>query len=121
NHSDDGTVSLLYAYSDRDPGAWYLFERKQMKVSRLLAGREGLDPARMGERRPFRFKASDGLELDGFLTIPAGVDQPARLPMILLPHGGPHAVGDDWAFDTDAQFLASRGYLVLQVNFRGSK
>lgn len=121
NHSGDGAVSLLYAYSDRDPGAWYLFDRKQMKVSRLLAGREGLDPARMGERRPFRFKASDGMELDGFLTLPAGVQEPSRLPMILLPHGGPHAVGDDWAFDADAQFLASRGYLVLQINFRGSK
>jgi len=121
NHSADGTVSLLYAYSDRDPGAWYLFERGKMKVSRLLAGREGLDAARMGERRPFRFKASDGMELDGFLTIPAGVQQPSRLPMVLLPHGGPHVSGDSWSFDTDAQFLASRGYLVLQVNFRGSR
>lgn len=121
NHSTDGNISLLYAYSDRDPGAWYLFDRKQRKVSKLLAGREGLDVARMGERRSFRFKASDGLELDGFLTIPAGIQQPSKLPMVLLPHGGPHAEGDSWAFDTDAQFLASRGYLVLQVNFRGSK
>lgn len=120
NHSGDGKVSLLYVYSDRDPGSWYLFDRTRRELSELLVSREGIDPARMGERRAFRFKASDGLELDGYMTIPAGVGEPARLPMVLLPHGGPHASGDGWAFDNDAQFLASRGYLVLQVNFRGS-
>src|SRR3546814_13473343 len=75
----------------------------------------------MGERRYIRFKASDGMELDGYLTLPAGVQSPGKLPMVLLPHGGPHVEGDRWAFDNDAQFLASRGYLVLQVNFRGSE
>src|SRR3546814_2704839 len=75
----------------------------------------------MGERRYIRFKASDGMELDGYLTLPAGVQSPDKLPMVLLPHGGPHVEGDRWAFDNDAQFLASRGYLVLQVNFRGSR
>src|SRR3546814_14785224 len=54
-------------------------------------------------------------------TLPAGVQSPDKLPMVLLPHGGPHVEGDRWAFDNDAQFLASRGYLVLQVNFRGSE
>src|SRR3546814_11235642 len=81
----------------------------------LLAARAGIDPARMGERRYIRFKASDGMELDGYLTLPAGVQSPDKLPMVLLPHGGPHVEGDRWAFDNDAQFLASRGYLVLQV------
>lgn len=120
NHSDDGRASLLYVYGDRDPGAWYLFDRTASSLSRLMAPREDIDPARMGERRPFRFHASDGMELDGIMTLPQGVQDPARLPMVLLPHGGPHAEGDDWAFDNDAQFLASRGYLVLQVNYRGS-
>lgn len=121
NHSADGRVSLLHVFSDRDPGTWYLYDRGQSTATILLASREGIDPARMGERRYFRFKASDGLELDGYLTLPAGVTQPRKLPMVLLPHGGPHAEGDGWGFDTDAQFLASRGYLVLQVNFRGSQ
>ncbi|KRA46413.1 S9 family peptidase [Pseudoxanthomonas sp. Root630] len=120
DHSRDGNRSLLYAFSDRDPGSWYLFDRAQGKASLLLSSREGLDAARMGERRAFRFRASDGMELEGFMTLPQGVTTPAGLPTVVLPHGGPHAVRDDWAFDQDAQFLASRGYLVLQVNYRGS-
>jgi dipeptidyl aminopeptidase/acylaminoacyl peptidase len=121
NHSADGNLSLLLVYSDRDPGMWYLFDRKKGTATLLFASREDIDPERMGERRYFRFKASDGMELDGYLTIPAGVDEPSRMPMVLLPHGGPHVEGDAWRFDTDAQFLASRGYLVLQVNYRGTQ
>src|SRR3546814_12395649 len=75
----------------------------------------------MGERRYIRFTASDGMELDGYLTLPAGVQSPDKLPMVLLPHGGPHVAVDRWEFDNDAQFLASRCYLVLQGNFRRSE
>lgn len=121
NHTADGNATLLYAYSDRDPGAWYLYDRAKKTVSLLMAARSRIDPAQMGERRYVRFKAGDGLELDGYLTLPAGVQAPAKLPMVLLPHGGPHMPGDGWAFDNDAQFLASRGYLVLQVNYRGGE
>jgi dipeptidyl aminopeptidase/acylaminoacyl peptidase len=120
NQSLDGQVVLLFIDSDRDPGAWYLFNRAGNKLERILTPREGIDPARMGERRSLRFTASDGLPLEAILTVPAGVTDPKQLPMVLLPHGGPHDVRDDWEFDTDAQFLASRGYLVLQVNYRGS-
>lgn len=120
NHSTDGDKSLVYVHSDRDAGRWYLLERAQRKVSLLLVGREGLQAEQMGERRPIRFKTRDGLDLTGFMTLPAGVSDPRKLPMVVLPHGGPHGIADEWAFDTDAQFLASRGYLVLQVNFRGS-
>ncbi len=121
DRTQDGTLLMFYAYSDRDPGAWYLYDTVKRSVSRLLVRREGIDPKRMGERRPFRFKASDGLELEGILTLPNGIAEPEKLPMVLLPHGGPHVAGDAWEFDNDAQFLASRGYLVLQVNYRGSR
>lgn len=120
DHSADGNVSLIYIYSDRNPGEWAVMNRKQDVLARLLQRNPAIDPATMGTRRYIRFKASDGLDLDGYLTVPAGIAEPGNMPMVLVPHGGPHDVSDTWAFDTDAQFLASRGYLVLQVNYRGS-
>ena len=119
DHSEDGRMALLLVYSDQDPGTSYLFDSDKREVNRLFSVLEGIDPARMGARRPIRFKAGDGLEPDGYLTIPAGAGEPSKLPMVLLPHGGPHQIGDRWRFDAGAQFLASRGYLVLQVNYRG--
>jgi dipeptidyl aminopeptidase/acylaminoacyl peptidase len=73
----------------------------------------------MAERRPISFKSRDGLDLYGYLTLPQHAPG-AKLPMVVLPHDGPHEKSDTWFFDRDAQFLASRGYAVLQVNFRGS-
>lgn len=120
DHSADGNVSLLYIYSDRNPGEWAVMDRSKNNLSRLLQRNSAIKPQDMGKRHYIRFKASDGLELDGYVTVPAGVAEPKGMPMVLLPHGGPHSVSDSWGFDTDAQFLASRGYLVLQVNYRGS-
>lgn len=120
DHSADGNVSLIYIYSDRNPGEWAVMDRSKDVLARLLQRNPAIDANAMGTRRYVRFKASDGLELDGYLTVPAGTGEPSNMPMVLLPHGGPHDVSDTWAFDTDAQFLASRGYIVLQVNYRGS-
>src|SRR5690606_6347841 len=106
--------------SDRNPGEWSLLNRKTNSFARVLRRNSALDPAQMSARHYVRFKASDGLELDAYVTVPAGVTELKNLPMVLLPHGGPHYVSDQWGFDSDAQFLASRGYLVLQVNYRGS-
>jgi len=119
DHSADGNLSLIAIESDRNPGEWAVMDRRKDSLARLLQRNAAIDPAQMGPRHYFRFTASDGTELDGYATLPAGA-QPSRLPMVLLPHGGPHYVTDTWNFDTDAQFLASRGYLVLQVNYRGS-
>lgn len=120
DQTQDGTKILLHASGDRDPGAWYLFNTEVKSLTKLIATRDGIEPERMGERRPFRFETSDGMTLTGFMTLPVGISEPSKLPTVLLPHGGPHAVGDDWSFDTQAQFLANRGYLVLQINFRGT-
>lgn len=116
--SDDGMVLLIHAYSDRDPGSYALFDRHSMNLRPLFQVQPWIQPDRMAERRPIRFKASDGMELDGYLTVPT--DGAKTHPMVLLPHGGPIGIADGWAYEPDAQFLASRGYLVLQVNYRGS-
>ncbi|MDE2316293.1 MAG: S9 family peptidase [Xanthomonadaceae bacterium] len=119
NFSEDGRELLFSVSSDRDPGTYYLIDTEHYKVVKLFAAAPWIDPSKMAERIPMHFKASDGLELEAILTVPNGVPM-NNLPMVLLPHGGPHGVSDDWFFDGDAQFLASRGYLVLQVNYRGS-
>ena len=121
NFTDDGSKLLFYVYSDRDPGSYFLYDKKSGSADLLFASSPEIDPELMSERRPIRFKARDGLELAGYLTFPKGAE-PAKqkLPMIILPHGGPHGPADHWSFDDHAQFLASRGYAVLQVNFRGS-
>jgi predicted acyl esterase len=73
----------------------------------------------MAEMTPVSFKARDGLEIRGFLTLPQGSGG-KNLPLIVHPHGGPFGPYDDWSFDPEVQLLANRGYAVLQVNFRGS-
>ena len=117
--SRDGQTVLVHLGSDRDPGSWYVFRRATNKLEKVLSPRDGIDPALMAERRPVRFKAADGTELEAVLTVPRN-SEGRRAPTVLLPHGGPHGVSDDWFYDNDAQFLANRGYLVVQVNYRGS-
>lgn len=117
--ADDGSKILAYVHSDRDPGVVYLYDRASNKADQLYISMDGIDPEQMGFRRPVSFKARDGLRIDGYLTLPA-VKTAQKPPLILMPHGGPHGSFDTWYFDTDAQFLASRGYAVLQLNYRGS-
>lgn len=119
NQTDDGKLLLFSVASDRDPGSFYLFNKATNKAEMLFAAKEQIDPDQMAERRPVAFKARDGLDLYGYLTMPHHAPG-TKLPMVLMPHGGPHGIEDHWYFNNDAQFLASRGYAVLQVNFRGS-
>jgi dienelactone hydrolase len=117
--SEDGAQLMFKVAGDREPGRYMLIDTRTYKVSKLFDAMPWMDPGKLAERRPMRFKASDGLELEAILTFPKGKPE-ANLPMVLLPHGGPHGFSDDWFYDRDAQFLANRGYLVLQVNYRGS-
>ena len=115
----DGTSMIVYVASDRNPGEYYLFNRKTLKADLLFSVLDKIDPQFMATMQPITLKARDGLTLHGYLTVPRG-QASKNLPLILLPHGGPHNTRDYWGWDPEVQFFASRGYAVLQVNFRGS-
>jgi dipeptidyl aminopeptidase/acylaminoacyl peptidase len=119
NFTEDGETLLFSVVSDRDPGSYYLFHRSTGKADMLFPAMSAIEPDDMRKQTPITFKARDGLALHGFLTMPE-LAAGAKAPLVIMPHGGPHGIADTWYFDTDAQFLASRGYAVLQVNFRGS-
>jgi dipeptidyl aminopeptidase/acylaminoacyl peptidase len=115
----DGNQIVVSVSSDRNPGELYLYDRATGKARFLMQGRAWLDAKQMGSVKPFSMTARDGLKLHGYLTIPNGSDG-KNLPMIVNVHGGPMGPRDYWAFNSEAQMLASRGYAVLQVNYRGS-
>lgn len=116
--SRDNRNVLFLVWSDRNPGAYYLFNRDTNKVRLVGELMPWLKAEKLASVRPFEYTTSDGLKLFGFYTAKAGASGPQ--PMVVIPHGGPYGVADAWGYDRDAQFLASRGYAVLQVNYRGS-
>ena len=115
----DGKQIIVSVYSDKNPGELYLYERSTGKARFLLKGREWVDPAKSASIRSFSFTSRDGLKIHGYLTLPAGSNG-KNLPLIVNPHGGPMGPRDNWRYNAETQLFASRGYAVLQVNFRGS-
>jgi dipeptidyl aminopeptidase/acylaminoacyl peptidase len=116
--SDGGRLYLVTSQSDTQPRFWSLLDMEKRTLERLVSSRDWIDPDRMSEMRVVRFTARDGLEIPSYLTIPRG-STGKNLPLIIHPHGGPWS-RDSWGFNTPVQFLASRGYAVLQPNFRMS-
>jgi dipeptidyl aminopeptidase/acylaminoacyl peptidase len=114
----DERLFLIVANSDTEPGERYLFDRQTKKLTFQYRSREKLPRASLAPMKAVCYKSSDGLEIPAFLTLPKGV-VPKNLPAIILPHGGPWG-RDSWGYDPFAQFLANRGYAVLQPNFRAS-
>ena len=114
----DETKFIVSTFSDVDPGTVWLFDRKTRNLATLYQVREKLDRKSLAPMKPIRFKSSDGLEIPAYLTLPKGVEA-KNLPMVVVPHGGPWA-RDSWGYHSYAQFLANRGYAVLQPNFRAS-
>jgi len=117
--SDDEQRVLILAYSDTDPGSFYLLDQQHGQLRYYASRMSWLRPQALSEMRPITITARDGVTLRGYLTVPNGREA-EDLPLILHPHGGPYGVRDSWGFNRHVQFLASRGYAVLQVNFRGS-
>ncbi|MEO5866111.1 MAG: S9 family peptidase [Sphingomonas sp.] len=116
--SADEKKLLLFAGSDVDPGHYYLYDKATRHLDEVSPARPQLVGTKLAVVKPVSYPAADGTMIPGYLTLPPGSDG-KNLPTIVMPHGGPGA-RDEWGFDWLAQFLANRGYAVLQPNFRGS-
>lgn len=117
--SDDLSRAVAYAGGPGDPGEFMLYEAAGNKVRSLAKLAPWLNGVKLGDSRAIELKARDGITLTGVYT-PAAAARFARTPLIVMPHGGPFGVRDYLYFDPEVQFLATRGYSVLQVDFRGS-
>jgi dipeptidyl aminopeptidase/acylaminoacyl peptidase len=111
---------IIYAQSDRNPGDFYLYNRKTAAAEFLLASHQWLDPNIMSDREFISFKSRDKVSIYGYLTQPTTAAPAQGYPLIVYVHGGPYGVQDSWHFDKKAQMFANNGYSVLQVNYRGS-
>jgi len=118
-YSLDGQKALFKVSASNNSGEYYLFNVAKNSAKFLFPTDSWMEPERMAKTIPFELSARDGLVLHGYLTLPIGVTQ-KNLPLVVMPHGGPHGIRDDDRYDDWAQVLASRGYAVLKVNFRGS-
>jgi len=116
--SDDGNVALVASVSTTEPTNYRIFFRQEKRLEFFGDTFPGLPTEYVAPRRPVTFKARDGLEIPAYLTLPLGRGE-KNLPFIVMPHGGPQS-RDDGEFDRLSQFLANRGYGVIQPNFRGS-
>jgi dipeptidyl aminopeptidase/acylaminoacyl peptidase len=110
---------VVTSFSDVEPGIFYVFDREARKLDWLDDSSPWIDPKKMAPTQPIRYTARDGLEIPAYLTVPRG--SPGKdLPMIVVVHGGPWVEGARWYYNPEVQFLASRGYAVLQPNYRGT-
>ncbi|MFY8326993.1 alpha/beta hydrolase family protein [Pseudoalteromonas sp. ZZD1] len=115
----NGDTSIIFASSDRNPGQYYLYDAGENSLRFLFPTRSLLKPEQMAVTKPISYTSRDGLTIYGYITLPNNIKH-ENLPLVVMPHGGPHGPRDWWAFDPDAQLLANRGIAVLKVNFRGS-
>jgi dipeptidyl aminopeptidase/acylaminoacyl peptidase len=119
SRTSDEAVALVGNGSDVDLGAVYVYERATENIELLYRSRPELPSAHLAPMKPVHLTARDGVSLTAYLTVPLGTPAGEKRPAVVLVHGGPW-IRDLWGYDGEAQFLANRGYLVLQPNFRGS-
>lgn len=114
----DDRLIVIYVFSDKNPGEYYLFDTEAKKAKYLMARRSWIDKNKMRPVKDIELLARDGQKLHGYLTLPD--DEIKPYPLVVLPHGGPFGIRDYPAYNSEVQLLAHNGYAVLQVNFRGS-
>jgi len=119
NKNED--MYIIRTYSDRSLGSYYLYNVTEDKIEKIHEVSPWIDENVMGKQFPVKYEARDGLVINGYLTLPLGLtpETAKDLPVVINVHGGPWA-RDSWGFNPEVQFLANRGYAVLQMNFRGS-
>ncbi|MBL0067641.1 MAG: S9 family peptidase [Chitinophagaceae bacterium] len=109
---------IVWTGNDKMPSKFYFYDKKNGDTKFLAEGRPWIKEGDMASMKAVKYKSRDGLTIHGYLTLPKGVEA-KNLPVVINPHGGPWA-RDVWGFNNEVQFLANRGYAVLQMNFRGS-
>ena len=116
--NEDEDLFVVRAVNDRTRPVFYLYDVKSGDLTKLADSAPWLKADDLAEVKPIEYKSRDDLTIHGYLTLPKG-RVPKNLPVVVNPHGGPWA-RDQWGFDPETQFLANRGFAVLQMNFRGS-
>jgi len=110
---------LVVSHSDREPARFLLFDPSTAQLTALSSARRDIKPAQMGPRTVFRYATRDGLSIPVYVTMPPG-KHAEPLPAVVMIHGGPWVRGASWVWSEEPQFLASRGYAVLEPEFRGA-
>ena len=117
----DENIIIVRTYSDKSLGAYYIYSSDDNSMEKIIEVSPWIDENEMSNQLPISYESRDGLNINGYLTLPKGynMENAKNLPVVINPHGGPWA-RDNWGFNPEIQFLANRGYAVLQMNFRGS-
>ena len=118
NKTADNNEWVVHVRSDVHPGKYYLYNQFDGALKFLANQAEWIDPESIPATYPYRFTARDGLEINGYITLPVGKQK--DLPLIILPHGGPHGPRDYWGYNQERIVFANAGYAVMHVNYRGS-
>lgn len=120
NGSKGGRKRIITVWSDVEPGKYYLYDADapKAKISPITLNNDKIKRDRFAYMMPISFEARDGVKIQGYITEPNG--SMGNSPMVVMVHGGPFGPRDRWGWDSEVQLLASQGYAVLQVNFRGS-
>ncbi len=118
HHDKEEKRFIIRTFTDRNPGAYYLYNAEDNKLRKLSDVNPAIVEGEMCEMKPISYMTKDGYKIDGYLTLPLGKKE-KNLPIVVMPHNGP-GQRNVWGYNADVQFLANRGYAVLQVNYRGS-
>ncbi|RZK58628.1 MAG: S9 family peptidase [Pedobacter sp.] len=111
-------VFVIRTFTDRNPGSYYLYVASTGKIKKLSDINSSIKEEQMCEMKPISYSTRDGMKINGYLTLPLNKDA-KNLPVVVMPHNGP-GQRNTWGYNAEVQFLANRGYAVLQINYRGS-